>query len=149
MSNEKRLSTTPYPLQTLSPVIKPENITLYKHQQQNAISHYVKKEYDRLLEQAEVVTRQLADLERRVAITEVIENARYGFKPVHGQTYSLYYREAKRGYFLSMMSPSDWSFGVPASCHWVADVKKLGDNTWDVIEVHEDYDTKLPTANPA
>lgn len=48
-----------------------------------------------------------------------------------------------------MMSPNDWSFGVPASCHWVADVKKLGDNTWDVIEVHEDYDTKLPTANPA
>jgi hypothetical protein len=144
MSDEKVLRSTPYPLQTLSPVIKPDNMTIYKHNQQNAINHYVKKEYDRLLEQAEVITRQLADLERRVLVTEMVENSRYGFKPVHGTVYSLYYRKFKRTYFLSMLGCQDWAAGVPETCSWVADVKKLGDNTWDVVSVDPDHIDKLP-----
>ena len=138
--NEKRLSTTEYPLQTLSPVIKPENITRYKHLQAKAVGHYVKKEYDRLMEQAEVIMKQLNDLERRVKITEMIENSRYRFKPTPGNIYYLYKTTTKNPYILSMMSQSDWSVGVPSTYTWVADVEKLGDGTWDVLEVCDGYE---------
>ena len=139
-NNEKRLSTTEYPLQTLSPVIKPENITKYKHLQAKTISHYVKKEYDRLMEQAEVIMKQLSDLERRVKITEMIENSRYRFKPIPGNIYHLYKTTTKHPYVLSMFAESEWSAGMPLTHTWIADVEKLGDGTWEVLEVCDGYE---------
>ena len=139
-NNEKRLSTTEYPLQTLSPVIKPENITKYKHLQAKTINHYVKKEYDRLMEQAEVIMKQLSDLERRVKITEMIENSRYRFKPIPGNIYHLYKTTTKHPYVLSMFAESEWSAGMPLTHTWIADVEKLGDGTWEVLEVCDGYE---------
>ena len=138
--NEKRLSTTEYPLQTLSPVIKPENITQYKHLQAKTVSHYVKKEYDRLMEQAEVIIKQLGDLERRVKITEMIENSRYRFKPTPGHTYHLYSTTTKHPYVLSMFAQGEWAAGVPTTHTWVASVEKLGDGTWEVLQVCDGYE---------
>lgn len=139
MSEEKKLRSTEYPLQTLSPVIKPENITQYKHLQAKTINHYVKKEYDRLLEQAQVIQRQMNDLVRRVAITEIIENSKYRFKPIPGNIYHLYQTTGKYKYVLSMNSKSEWRAGLPATYTWIADVQKLGDSTWEIIEVSEDH----------
>ena len=138
--NEKRLSTTEYPLQTLSPVIKPENITRYKHLQAKTVSHYVKKEYDRLMAQAEVIIKQLGDLERRVKITEMIENSRYRFKPTPGKIYHLYSTTTKDPYILSMFAQDEWAVGVPATYTWVASVEKLGDGTWEVLQVCDGYE---------
>ena len=139
--NEKRLSTTEYPLQTLSPVIKPENITRYKHLQATTVSHYVKKEYDRLMEQAEVIIKQLGDLERRVKITEMIENSRYRFKPTPGHTYHLYSTTTKHPYVLSMFAQGEWAAGVPTTHTWVASVEKLGDGTWEIITVSDEHES--------
>jgi len=142
MSDEhKRLSTTEYPLQTLSPVIKPENITRYKHLQAKAVGHYVKKEYDRLMEQAAVIMKQLNDLERRVKITEIVENSRYRFKPIPGNIYYLYQTTTKNPYVLSMLSRNDWAIGLPLTHTWVADVEKLGDGTWEVLRVCDEYES--------
>ena len=138
--NEKRLSTTEYPLQTLSPVIKPENITQYKHLQAKAVSHYVKKEYDRLMEQAEVIIKQLGELERRVKITEMIENSRYRFKPTPGNIYHLYFTTTKHPYVLSMFAQDEWAAGVPATHTWAASVEKLGDGTWEIKTLNEEYE---------
>jgi hypothetical protein len=142
--DNKVLRSTPYPLQTLSPVIKPDNMTLYRAQQANAVSHYVKQEYDRLFAQAEVINRQFKELQRRVRITEMIENSRYRFKPVAGQTYYLYQNTAKQTYQLSLLSPNDWALGMPESYLWVADVKKLGDNTWDIEKFNKEFAQLFP-----
>tara|TARA_R100000664_G_C2709022_1_gene106490 strand:+ start:278 stop:721 length:444 start_codon:yes stop_codon:yes gene_type:complete len=141
---EKALRSTTYPLQTLSPVIKPDNMTLYKAQQANAVSHYVKQEYDRLLAQAEVINKQFQELQRRVKITEVIENSRYRFKPVAGHIYYLYQNATKQTYQLSILSPSDWALGMPDSYLWVADVRKLGDSTWDVENFNKEFSQLFP-----
>ena len=139
--NEKRLSTTEYPLQTLSPVIKPENITRYKHLQAKTVSYYVKKEYDRLMEQAQVIIKQLGDLERRVKITEMIENSRYRFKPIPGNTYHLYSTTTRHPYVLSMFAEDEWAVGVPMTHTWVASVEKLGDGTWEIITVSDEHES--------
>ena len=142
--DEKALRSTTYPLQTLSPVIKPDNMTLYRAQQANAVSHYVKQEYDRLLAQAEVIERQFKQLHRRVRITEMIENSRYRFKPVPGKTYYLYQNTHKQTYQLSLLSPTDWSLGMPDNYIWVADVTKLGDNTWDISGFNQEFSELFP-----
>tara|TARA_B100000212_G_C27074300_1_gene405349 strand:+ start:152 stop:598 length:447 start_codon:yes stop_codon:yes gene_type:complete len=142
--NDKVQRSTPYPLRTLSPVIKPENITQYKHLQAKTLNHYVKKEYDRLMEQAALIMRQLNDLEQRVQITELIENSKYRFKPIPGNIYHLYHTTAKYPYVLSLYGRDDWAAGIPLSHEWVADVQKLGDSTWEVIEVSETYESLFP-----
>jgi len=119
-------------------------MTLYRAQQANAVSHYVKQEYDRLFAQAEVINRQFKELQRRVKITEMIENSRYRFKPIAGQVYYLYQNVNKQSYQLSLLSPNDWALGMPESYLWVADVRKLGDNTWDIEKFNKEFAQLFP-----
>ena len=98
-------------------------------------------EYDRLMEQAQVIIKQLGDLERRVKITEMIENSRYRFKPIPGSTYHLYSTTTKHPYVLSMFAEDEWAVGVPATHTWVASVEKLGDGTWEIITASDEYES--------
>ena len=119
-------------------------MTLYRAQQANAVSHYVKQEYDRLFAQAEVINRQFKELQLRVKITEMIENSRYRFKPIAGQVYYLYQNVNKQSYQLSRLSPNDWALGMPDTYLWVADVRKLGDNTWDIEKFNKEFAQLFP-----
>jgi len=125
-----------YPLSTMSAPIKPTDITRHKAETLKVTNHYVKKEYDRLYEQAEVLMKQFNDLDRRVKITTMIESVRRKFKPVPGNTYWLYMRD-RGDLFLSLIGKDDWAAGIPGQ--YVAQVERLGDSTWEVIDTHEDF----------
>ena len=140
MSDPKHRSTE-YPLSTLSPPIKPTDMTQVKQQSIAVTNHYVKKEYARLQEQADVIMRQFHDLDRRVKITEVIMQARMRIKPVIGQSYWLY-RKRDNTYVVSLIGKDNWASGCPHE--FVAEVHQLGDSTWEVIQVAPDFENLLP-----
>ena len=77
-------------------------MTQVKQQSIAVANHYVKKEYARLQEQADVIMRQFHDLDRRVKITEVIMQARMRIKPVIGQSYWLY-KKKDNTYVVSLL----------------------------------------------
>jgi hypothetical protein len=116
-------------------------MTKVKQQSIAVTNHYVKKEYARLQEQADVIMKQFRDLDRRVKITEVIMSAKLGFKPVPGRSYWLYKRKVK-GYVVSLIGKDEWAAGCPHE--FVAEVQQLGDSTWEVIEVAPDFEELLP-----
>ena len=140
MSDPKHCSTE-YPLSTLSPPIKPNDMSKVKAQSLAVSNHYVKKEYARLQEQADVIMKQFRDLDRRVKITDVVMNAKMRFKPVIGRSYWLYKRKSK-GYVVSLIGKDEWAVGCPHD--FVAEIQQLGDSTWEVIQVAHDYEDLLP-----
>jgi len=135
MSDPKHRSAK-YPLSTMSAPIKPTDITKHKAETLKVTNHYVKKEYDRLYEQADVLMKQFNDLDRRVKITSLIESVRRKFIPVVGNRYWLYMR-SPGDFFLSLIGRDEWAAGPPGE--YVAQVERLGDSTWDVIDTHDNF----------
>ena len=39
-----------------------------------------------------------------------------------------------------MFAQDEWAVGVPATYTWVASVEKLGDGTWEVLQVCDGYE---------
>ncbi len=125
MSDPKHRSTE-YPLSTLSPPIKPTDMTQVKQQSIAVTNHYVKKEYARLQEQADVIMKQFRDLDRRVKITEVVMQSKMRIKPIVGQSYWLY-RKHDNTYVMSLIGKDSWASGCPHEL--IAEGQELGEST--------------------
>ena len=76
--------------------------------------------------------RQLAQLQRRVEISEKIYTAVISFEPFIGHTYHLYLKNNQ--YRLMMISDEEWGRKRPAELEYICAVTLLSDHTWQVRE---------------
>jgi Protein of unknown function (DUF2452) len=123
-----------YPMEVSAPVFAPIKVVEEKDKAVNVARQNAKLEYDRIMEQAEVLMKQAKALQARLDATEMVHRAKFSFNPLHGKTYYLYYDERNAVNLLIQNAPHDWSCGIPKNWTYSMAVKKLGDSTWAVVE---------------
>lgn len=126
-----------YPMEIGAPVFAPIKVTEEKDKSINVARQNAKQEYDRIMEQAAVLMRQAKALQDRLGATELVHLAKYSFNPLHGKTYHLYLDKKKNINVLVHQGPTEWGCGIPENWTYLMTVKKLGDSTWEQIEVSE------------
>lgn len=132
-----------YPMEVGAPVFAPIKVTEEKDKAVNVARQNAKLEYDRIMEQAEVLMKQARALQARLDATELVHSAKFSFNPIHGKIYHLYF-DARNGVnVLIQNGPQEWSCGIPADWTYSMAVKKLGDSTWAVSEDEELASTSL------
>ncbi|MBU3639956.1 MULTISPECIES: DUF2452 domain-containing protein [unclassified Polynucleobacter] len=123
-----------YPMEVGAPVFAPIKVTEEKDKAVNVARQNAKLEYDRIMEQAEVLMKQAKALQARLDATEMVHSAKFGFNPIHGKIYHLYFDGRNNTNVLIQNGPKEWSCGIPDGWTYSMAVKKLGDSTWAVIE---------------
>jgi len=123
-----------YPMEVGAPVFAPIKVVEEKDKAVNVARQNAKLEYDRIMEQAEVLMRQARALQARLDATEMVHRSKFRFNPLHGKTYHLYYDQRNATHLLIQNGPKDWSCGIPDNWVYFMAVKKLGDSTWAVVE---------------
>lgn len=126
-----------YPMEVGAPVFAPIKVTEEKDKAVNVARQNAKLEYDRIMEQAEVLMKQARSLQARLDATEMVHGAKFSFNPIHGKVYHLYFDGRNGVNVLIQNGPQQWSCGIPADWTYSMAVKKLGDSTWAVIEDEE------------
>ena len=125
-------SLSPIPLTINSPAIKPEDRNKIKANAVEAMNHYAQQEISMLKQQADLIMKQVREIESRLEVSVHIYESDFRFNPVVGQVYHLY--EKENHYLLSLVGPNDWGKkGMPYTRH-VAAVKLLGDHSWEVLK---------------
>lgn len=123
-----------YPMEVGAPVFAPIKVTEEKDKAVNVARQNAKQEYDRIMEQATVLMKQAKALQSRLDATELVHGAKFGFNPIHGKTYYLYYDNRNQINVLLQNGPNDWTCGIPENWSYKMTVKKLGDSTWEQVE---------------
>ena len=123
-----------YPMEVGAPVFAPIKVLEEKDKAANVARQNAKQEYDRIMEQAEVLMKQAKALQARLDATEMVHSAKFSFNPIHGKIYHLYADNKNSVNVLIHNGPDDWSCGVPINWTYLMAVKKLGDSTWAVID---------------
>jgi hypothetical protein len=125
-------SLSPIPLHVGSPPIKPEDRRMLQANAVEAMQVHANEQVDMLRRQAELIMQQAREVEERLKIANEIYKSEIRFTPkIHG-TYHLYEKHNGER-LLSMIAPNEWG----RSCPWekyIATVKLLGDQTWEVLE---------------
>ena len=133
-----RRNSLPYPMELGSPAFAPVPIEKEKDIILNVGRMHAKQEYDRIMEQVEVLKRQADALMNRVAVSEVMHNCVYGFKPVHGRIYYVYFNSYKNHNWLCPTHPEQWCAGPGEHNTYVMAVRMLGDSTWEEVVLSTD-----------
>jgi hypothetical protein len=108
----------------LIPVEKQKDIMV------NVARMHAEQEYNRIMDLVKVLTKQAAELKRRLEITDAVHAAKYDFQIYHGQCYWLCFDSKINNTRLSHHGPNDWTTGPPEQYTYIAQVKWLGDYTW-------------------
>lgn len=125
---------TPYPTEVggpnfdLVPIEKQKDIML------NNARHFAQQEYNRIMEMVAVLQKQANDIKRRLEITDAVHAAEYQFQLSVGKCYWLVWESRKQKTILTHHGPTDWSSGKPENYEYMAQVKFLGDFTWEEIK---------------
>lgn len=99
-----------------------------------ALQGQTQMQLDTIFEQMKVLAKQAEQLRSRVDLSSQVYDAKYSFDPVVGDQYYLY--DKKDGpKILSMISPDQWNND---SLTYIATVKFLADETWEVISKEGD-----------
>ncbi|MCX7245342.1 MAG: DUF2452 domain-containing protein [Burkholderiales bacterium] len=117
-----------------SPAFAPIKIVEEKDKAINVARQNAKQEYERIMEQAEILMKQARALQARLDATELVHRAKFSFNPIHGKIYHLYFDKRNSENILIQSSPSEWSCGIPENWTYSMAVKKLGDSTWALVE---------------
>ena len=128
---------TPYATSTLGPTFDLVPVTQQKDLMINHARMYAQQEYDRIMELVSVLQKQADDIRRRLDITDLVHAAVYQFSPVMGNVYWLAWDHRKQHTLLTPHGPNDWSSGPPQDYEYQAQVKYMGDHTWQEIVDHE------------
>ena len=107
----------PYGSNVGAPVIKQEDVSLWKNEKVNKTKQYfhtryeeIKEEYRKLMEEFEW--------------NKLVYESKFTFTPIKGQTYHLYQKE-QGGLFLSLIEPELWnqifvgSFKLDSNDKWI------------------------------
>ncbi|MEY4523947.1 MAG: hypothetical protein RIR27_1023 [Pseudomonadota bacterium] len=132
-----------YPMEVGAPVFAPIKVLEEKDKAVNVARQNAKLEYDRIMEQAEVLMKQARSLQARLDATEMVHSAKFSFNPLHGKTYHLYFDSRIGTNVLIQNGPDQWSCGIPDAWTYSMAVKKLGDSTWAIVEEDEVVSSSL------
>lgn len=129
-----RHASIEYPMEVSAPKFAPVNVYEEKDKAVNIARQNAKQEYDRIMEQAEVLVRQAKALQARLDATEMVHAAKCQFNPLHGRIYHLYFDRKINQNVLIQTAPEEWTTGVPEKWEYKMTVRKLGDSTWEVVD---------------
>ena len=111
-------------------VVKRDSLTMMEYQ--------ANKQIDLLKRQAELLMKQVKEIQDRVELAHLVAQAKYNFKPVLMKEYYLY-KHNENDYTLCLISPEEWGDGCPyGEC--TAQVRQLGDSTWEEVILEETED---------
>ena len=127
-----RRNSLPYPMELGSPAFAPVPIEKEKDIILNTGRLHAKQEYDRIMEQVEVLKRQADALTNRMAVSEMMHDCVYGFKPVHGKV------SYKNHHWLCHNHPERWCAGPGEHNRFVMAVRMMGDSTWEEVVLSTD-----------
>lgn len=100
----------------------------------NQAFQYANDELNKLKEIVLVAQKQADQIKKRVEITILINNASFNFEPKVNENYWLVYNKETDKNILSVLGPSDWSFGPPIYYNFLYKVKYLANGLWDIAE---------------
>ncbi len=127
-------NVTPYATEAGGPKFDLVPVTKQKDIMLNVARLHARQEYDRIMELVAVLQKQAADIQKRLDITDMVNQAKYDFQTYHGQIYWLCYDHRKECTRLVMTGPNDWSTGIPEGYEYICRIKWLGDYTWIEVE---------------
>ena len=116
-----------------SPAFAPIAIEKEKDILLNISKLNAKQEYDRIMEQVNVLKRQAEALANRMQVSEIMHQCKYGFRVVHGHYYYVYFNSYKNENVLSINAPNSWS-ALPGHYTYIMTVRLMGDSTWEEVE---------------
>ena len=131
-------SSLPYPMELGAPAFAPVPVEKEKDIILNVGKLHAKQEYDRIMEQVEVLKRQADALMNRLEVSEIMHQCVYGLHPYHGQTYYVYWNSRKQHYWLSKIHPAKWCAGPGEENTFTMGVRMLGDSTWEEVMLSTD-----------
>ena len=124
---------TPYatevggPAFDLIPIAKQKDIMI------NVARMHAEQEYNRIMDVVKVLQKQADDIKRRLYITDAVHAAEYQFQVYHGQSYWLCFDSKINNTRLCHQGPTGWTTGVPEHYTYIAQVRWLGDYTWQEV----------------
>jgi hypothetical protein len=127
-------NSLPYPMELGSPAFAPIDVYKEKDIIYNAGKLHAKQEYDRIMEQVEVLRRQAESLEHRMRVSDMMYDINITFKPVHGKIYYVYLDTLKNKHWLSGNHPDSWS-ALGGHHRFLIAVQLMGDSNWCEVEI--------------
>jgi hypothetical protein len=127
-------SSLPYPMELGSPAFAPIDVKKESDIRYNAGKLHAKQEYDRIMEQVEVLKRQAESLEHRMRVSDMMHSITITFKPVHGKIYYVYLDTLKNVHWLSLNHPTSWS-ALGMNHKFIIAVQLMGDSNWCEVEI--------------
>lgn len=127
-------SNLPYPMELGSPAFAPVDVYREKDIIHNAGKLHAQQEYDRIMEQVEVLKRQAENLANRMKVSDMMYNISITFKPVHGKIYYVYLDTIKNVHWVSMNHPNSWS-AIGMHHKFIVAVQLMGDSNWKEVEL--------------
>ena len=127
-------NSLPYPMELGSPAFAPIDVYKEKDIIYNAGKLHAKQEYDRIMEQVEVLKRQAESLERRMKVSDMMHNIPITFRVVHGHIYYVYLNTLKNVHWVSGNHPDSWST-LGMHHKFVIAVQLMGDSNWCEVEI--------------
>ncbi len=106
----------------------------------NTIAEYhANKQLENLQSQADLILNQAQEIQERLRLTRLMNEASFNFKPVHLKTYYLYHNKTNNQYTLTLIAPKEWK-----TCpygEYKATVRQLGDSTWEAVNDKDNTNT--------
>jgi hypothetical protein len=131
---------TPYPTEVGGPAFDLIPVEQQKDIMVNIARLHGQQEYNRIMELVTVLQKQAGNIKRRLEITDAVHAAKYQFQVSHGQTYWLVLDTKHECTILTHEGPNDWSTGKPENYNYIAQVKYLGDYSWQEVDEHGNYE---------
>ena len=122
-----------YPMEVGAPVFAPVAVTEEKDRSLNVAKLHAKQEYERIMEQVNVLKEQAESLMRRLDVTHIVHSTDCCFNPLFTKIYYIYNNTYQNKNQMMMMGPHEWSSGVPDHLEFIVAVRKKGDSTWEEV----------------
>ncbi len=121
-----------YPHNVGSIAIKPEDEGKLKTRALSAMREQTNKQLLQIHKQVELLASQATELQKRIEVSEKIYLADLSFEPFVGNVYHLY--KKAESFKLMLISPNEWSRGIPNTIEYISTVKLLSDHTWEIVD---------------
>ena len=128
-------NVTPYPTEAGSVKFDLVPVESQKDLMVNAARMHAQQEYDRIMELVSVLQKQADDIRRRLDVTDLVHAAVYQFSPVMGNVYWLAWDRRHQHTLLTPHGPNDWSSSAPEDYEYQAQVRYMGDHTWQEVAI--------------
>lgn len=119
----------PYAHHVGSAIIRPIDEGRIKGESMKAMYQQTEIQLDQIRTQVEALIQQAQEIHERIEISERIYTAECKYKPVIGQTNTLYQRKDGT-MLLSLIARDDWGKNPPFV--YIAEVVLLADRTWHI-----------------